>query len=257
MAEPTSRADEARAELERHIELESALNFRDVGGYVTADGRRVRWRRLFRAGGLSQLSAADLLVLRGLGISTVLDLRSTAEWQEGRFPVHEIPVTFHHLPIVEEILDPARYSVPAGMMAARYQDYAKIGASNIAQAISIVADPETHPIVVHCLAGKDRTGVVIALVLSLLGVDDEAVAEDYALSNLAMARMRERAEAMRDPSQPPRPAELVEEVFSAKPTNITSLLAALRVSHGSIEEYVISAGVKPGAVETLRDSLLE
>src|ERR1035441_10246948 len=120
-------ADAPSAELERHIALENALNFRDVGGYGTADGRSVRWRRMFRAGGLSQLSPADLVVLRELGIATVLDLRSTAEWESGRFPVEAIPVAFHPLPLVEEILDPTRYEVPEGMLAARYQEIAQIG----------------------------------------------------------------------------------------------------------------------------------
>jgi protein-tyrosine phosphatase len=184
----TPSADAAGAEIERHIALENALNFRDVGGYRTADGHRVRWRRMFRAGGLSDLTPADLAVLRDLGIKTVLDLRSTAEWESGRFPVDDHPVTFHHLPLVEEILDPTRYSVPEGMLAARYQEIAQIGSSYIAQAISIVADADTHPIVVHCLAGKDRTGVVVALVLGLLGVSrvDHVLGPDGLVELLAV-----------------------------------------------------------------------
>jgi len=251
----TPSADAADAEIERHITLENALNFRDVGGYRTADGRHVRWRRMFRAGGLSNLSPADLAVLRELGIATVLDLRSTAEWESGRFPVDDHPVAFHHLPLVEEILDPTRYEVPEGMLAARYQEIAQIGSSYIAQAISIVADADTHPIVVHCLAGKDRTGVVVALVLALLGVPDEVVAEDYALSNLAMAALRERAEASGVPQR--RSPAVSNEVFSAKPSNIAALFAALRDAHGSLEDYVISSGVKPAAIESLRAALLE
>ncbi len=252
---PASELDGAAERPERHIALEQALNFRDVGGYVTADGRRVRWRRLFRAGGLSQLSPADLGVLRQLGITTVVDLRSTAEWEMGRFPVDALPVTFHHLPIVEEILDPTRYQLPAGMMAARYQDYARQGGPQVAKAISVVADPDSHPAVVHCLAGKDRTGVVVALVLALLGVDDETVAEDYALSSEAMNGLRERAMAI--PDRPLRSPELTNEVFSARPDNITGLLSALRHDHGTIEDYVVSVGVKPTAIESLRTALLE
>jgi protein tyrosine/serine phosphatase len=255
MVDPAPSADAPLGANQRHIPLENALNFRDIGGYPTADGRHVRWGRMFRAGGLSTLSGADLAVLRELGIVTVLDLRSTAEWESGRFPIDELPVALHHLPVVEEILDPTRYQMAEGMMAARYQEVAQIGASPIAQAISIVADAATHPIVVHCLAGKDRTGIVVALVLSLLGVDDDTVAEDYALSNLAMAALRTRAELDALPRL--RSAEVSDEVFSARPTNMTTLFESLRAKHGSIEAYVTSAGVKPAAIDSLRMGLLE
>jgi hypothetical protein len=252
---PEEAASAASEAPERSIPLEQGLNFRDVGGYPTADGRQVRWRRLFRAGGLSQLSPGDLDALRALGLATVVDLRSTTEWEMGRFPVEALPVAFHHLPIVEEILDPTRYELPEGMLAARYQDYARLGATPIARTISLVADPATHPVVVHCLAGKDRTGVVIAIVLSLLGVDDEMVATDYALSERAMGELRARAFERDD--TPIRTPELADEVFSARPTNITSLLAALRASHGTIEDYAVSIGVKPDAIESLRANLLD
>ena len=139
MVDPSPSAGATGASPERHITLENALNFRDVGGYPTADGRSVRWRRMFRAGGLSELSEADLVVLDELGIKTVLDLRSTAELESGKFPVDDMPVTHHHLPLVEQVLDPTKYSVPEGMLAARYQEISQIGATFIAQSISIIA----------------------------------------------------------------------------------------------------------------------
>jgi hypothetical protein len=179
--------------------------------------------------------------------------------ESGKFPVDDMPVTHHHLPLVEQILDPTKYSVPEGMLAARYQEIAQIGAPFIAQSISIIADPDTHPIVVHCLAGKDRTGIVVALVLSLLGVDDDTVAEDYSLSNLAMSRLRARAEAEPGPTmrRVQRSEDVTAEVFSAKPSNIISLFAALRSAHGSIEDYVVTSGLKREAIEPLRAGLLE
>jgi protein-tyrosine phosphatase len=254
MVEDTSLSADAPP-YERHIALEDGLNFRDLGGYETADGRRVHWRRFFRAGGLSQLTEADREVLRALGIATVVDLRSTAEWEAGRFPVEHLPVRFHHLPLIEEILDPTRYEVVQGMLIARYREIADIGAANIARAVEIVADPASHPVVVHCLAGKDRTGVLVAVILSLLGVPDETVVADYALSQAAMAELRARARAAGRLDES-RPSEMIEEVFSAAPRTMEGLLAALRQDYGSVEGYARAAGVSAGTIDQLRRALL-
>jgi protein-tyrosine phosphatase len=254
MVEPSPRRA-APGDPERLIPLEQVRNFRDVGGYPTAGGRRVRWRRLFRSGSLSQPSPADLETLRVLGIATVVDLRSTAEWDLGRFPVAELPVQLHHLPIVEDIIDPTRLGLPEGMLVDRYRQYARQGAGPIARTISILADPVHHPVVVHCLAGKDRTGVLIAIVLGLLGVDDATVAEDYALSEAAMAELRAEAEA--NPRIPTMSRAAADEVFSARPAAIAGLLADLRREHGSLEGYARWIGTTPDVLEDLRAALTE
>ena len=95
----------AEAEAERRIALEGAVNFRDLGGYATGDGRRTRWRTLFRADGLGDLTAADLEVLRDLGIRTVVDLRSGDELERGRLDVDAHPVAFHHFLFIETLPD--------------------------------------------------------------------------------------------------------------------------------------------------------
>ena len=87
--------------VERLIALEGAVNFRDLGGYSTADGQRTRWRVLFRADGLGELTGPDLEVLRQLGIRTVVDLRSGSEVERGRFDVDAHPVDFHHFPFID------------------------------------------------------------------------------------------------------------------------------------------------------------
>ncbi len=250
-----SQLQTARRDPDRLVPLEQVLNFRDVGGYPTAQGRRVRWRRLFRSGTLAQPSPADLETLRALGIATVLDLRSTAEWDRGRCPAAELGARVHHVPIVEEILDPTRLGLPEGMLADRYRDYARDGAEPIARAISILADPAAYPVVVHCLAGKDRTGVVIAIVLGLLGVDDATIARDYELSQAAMGPLRARAEA--DPQSSQLPPPLADEVFSARPAAITGLLAELRREHGSLDGYARAIGLTPDVVASLRAALTE
>ncbi|HXQ19522.1 MAG TPA: tyrosine-protein phosphatase [Acidimicrobiales bacterium] len=255
----TQRDDELSAPTgtapDRWITLEGALNFRDFGGYQTSDGRHVRWRTLFRADGLSRLTEADCAVLRSLGMATVLDLRSTTELEIGRFPVEAVPVSFHHLPIVEETMDPRKYRLAEGKLGERYEELARFGAPQIATALSIMADPASHPLVLHCTAGKDRTGVLAAVTLSLLGVADETIIEDYTLSSAAIEALRERWRA----ANPERGRELDEhpEVYSVAPTNISWLFGRLRAEHGSIEGYAEAAGVSPDLVDRLRATLLE
>lgn len=243
------------ATLDRHIPLEGAVNFRDLGGYPAAGGRRIRWRTLFRADGLSRLTATDRSVIRGLGIATVVDLRTTSEVERGRFPVEEIPVGFHHLPLLDEVPDPQDFEIAPGMLGAQYLEIARDAATQIAQILSIVAERASHPVIVHCAAGKDRTGVLVAVLMALLGVDDGVIVDDYMLSADAMTALRRRLV-----ERYPEGREVIEradELFSAAPDNIANLLASLREQYGSVEAYAASAGAGPGVVSRLRDALLE
>lgn len=241
--------------LERHITLEGAVNFRDLGGYPAAGGHTIRWRTLFRADGLSRLTATDRSVIRQLGIATVVDLRTTSEVERGRFPVEEIPVGFHHLPLLDEVPDPQNFEIAPGMLGTQYLEIARNAAAQIAQILSIIAERASHPVIVHCTAGKDRTGVLVAVLMALLGVDDEVIVDDYMLSAEAMTALRqqliERYPEGRDV------IERANELFSATPGNIANLLASLRQQYGTVEAYAASAGAGPDVVSGLRDALLE
>lgn len=241
--------------LDRHIPLEGAVNFRDLGGYEAAGGRRIRWRTLFRADGLSRLTHADRAVIRQLGIATVVDLRTTSEVRGGRFPVEEIPVGFHHLPLLDEVPHPDHFELAPGMLAAQYREIARDAAPQIVQVLAIVAERRAHPVIVHCTAGKDRTGVLVAVLLGLLGVDDETIVHDYALSAGAMGALRrkliERYPEGKDV------IERADEIFSAAPGNIADLLEGLRAQYGSVEAYAAAAGAGPEVVAGLREALLE
>jgi len=249
--------DEQRPDqpFERHIALRGAVNFRDLGGYETTDGRRTRWRTLFRADGLSSLEEADLDVIRRLGISTVIDLRTSAEVERGRFPVEAVPVGFHHLPLLDEVPDPDSFEVTPGMLATQYRDITTDAGAEIARALSIVATRQAHPVVVHCAAGKDRTGVLVAVLLGLVGVPPHTIVADYALSAQAMAALRRKLI-----ERYPEGEEVIsraDELFSAAPGNITSLLTHLDTSYGSIPAYGESIGIGLDIVAQLKAILLE
>jgi protein-tyrosine phosphatase len=239
----------------RVIPLEGAVNFRDLGGYVADGGMRTRWRVLFRADGLGDLSAADFDVMRGLGIRTVIDLRSGEELERGRFDVAAHPVTFHHYPIIEKLPDPDEFDRRPGLLGSQYQEMLRDAGNSFRSVLEILSLPDALPAVFHCTAGKDRTGVLSALVLSLLGVDEATVVADYALSGEAMTRLR--AKLLVKYPEGRETIEGISEVFSAAPEQMEQLLDFLRAEYGSVAAYVSGLGTPPSVVEGLRAALLE
>lgn len=241
--------------LERLIALEGAVNFRDLGGYATVDGQRTRWRTLFRADGLGELTEPDLVVMRQLGIRTVVDLRSGYEVEMSRFNVEAHPVAFHHFPFIDALPDVEEFERKPGLLGTQYTEMLDDAVPQIVGALEVLAGPEARPAVFHCTAGKDRTGLLAALVLSLLGVPEETVVADYALSGEAMARLREKL-ILKYPDGKDVIADS-NEVFSADPANMTALFAYVAKKYGSVAGYASEVGVPEAVVSRLRQSLLE
>jgi len=241
--------------MERVIALDGAVNFRDLGGYATLDGRRTRWRVLFRADGLGELSVTDFSILRELGIRTVVDLRSGHEVDQDRFDVEAHPVDFHHFPFIDQLPNAEQWYRRPGLLGAQYKEMLDDAAPQIIGALEVLAAPDAHPAVFHCTAGKDRTGLLSALVLSLLGVPEETVVADYALSGEAMERLRAKL-ILKYPDGKDVIAD-IDEVFSAHPANMVELFAYLRERYGSVAEYAVTVGVPDAVVARLREELLE
>ena len=239
----------------RHIEHERVFNLRDLGGYPTTDGRNTKWATLFRGDGLHRLDAADCTTL---GLKTVLDLRTDHEVTErGRLEVDG--VDWHHLPVIRTTWEAdwwTEASTPERFLADRYLSMLDEGAPALADALRTLARPERLPAAFHCAAGKDRTGVLAALVLALLGVDDDTIAGDYGLSRLGMDRLVEWIRA----TYPDRLDTMADQpaVFLDAPDAAMHLfLEELRAAHGSVEGYVGSIGVGHDVVVALQANLLE
>ncbi len=241
--------------VERMIALEGAVNFRDLGGYAASAGTRTRWRALFRADGLGELTEADLSVLDTLGIRTVIDLRSGTELERGRFDVDAHPVAFHHFPFIDELPDAQEFDRRPGLLGSQYLEMVRDAGGQILASLEVLATPDALPAVFHCTAGKDRTGVLSAIVLSLLGVDEPTVVADYALSGAAMQRLR--AKLLVKYPEGRETIENIDEVFSADPAQMELLLDHVRDQYGSVSAYVDGLGAGPGLVEDLRRALLE
>lgn len=244
---------------ERLIELESSWNFRDLGGYVGAGGRPVRWRTLFRSDGLYRLTDADLAQLVGLGLRTVIDLRTPKELEErGRIPWPDDDLAFHHLPLMDVLPPQDTYGQnwvdPAGV-AEQYAGILAAGSKAVASAIDVLCDPASYPLVYHCMVGKDRTGILSAVVLAALGVGHADIAADYALSEDAMLRMMAWVAA----NQPELAKSLeasTAAIVAAAPETMERFLGDLDERYGGAEGYLRSLG-RPDAAVRLRELLLE
>jgi protein tyrosine/serine phosphatase len=240
--------------VDRTLPFTTAFNFRDVGGYLGHEGRMVRWRRLFRSDSLHRLDRGDTEAFAALGVRTVIDLRRPHEvTRDGRVPEY-VGLGYRHIHPEHQDWDEIPYEEKLGVaryLANRYYDLAEQGVAGISRAVGVIADEAASPLVVHCVAGKDRTGVVCALTLSVLGVSDEDVATDYALSTEASARFTEFLLTRKVRiDNVPRP------YFSSPAEAMLIFLKELRERHGSAEGYLLAAGLKPEQLESLRVHLL-
>lgn len=245
----------------RGIDVEGAFNVRDLGGLRSATGGAVRRGLLYRSGDLGRLTPAGAAQLRALGVVTVIDLRTSAELERrGVHPFEGHGIAHRHEPLLQssaaepETASPAE--LPPDALAGLSRHIATAGSAGVGRVLTALAREDTLPAVVHCVAGKDRTGVVVALVLALLGVPDDEIVADYILSEAALTALRANAHghhaelaAWMDRVPPP--------LLRARPEAMHDFLAWMRTEHGSPEGYAGTAGVTGADVEALRTRLLD
>jgi protein-tyrosine phosphatase len=249
---------------ERLVPLEGTLNFRDLGGYRTGDGRRVRWGRVFRSDGLGSLTAADHAVLERLGVRTVCDLRADTEHEA--HPSH-LPGTAERVSCAVAPARPGQRTLDERIIAG---ELASLSVDDVVDLYLLMLDEYApsfgrtleliaradEPIVFHCAAGKDRTGIVAALLLALLGVPDDEIFDDYMLTK--RYRSERRVDELR--------AWLAEHRLELEPftalyipqrDTIARTLEALRREHGTVDDFLVGpARARPDVPERLRQRLL-
>lgn len=233
---------------ERRVKLDGAVNFRDLGGYAAADGRRIKWGRVFRADGLSGLSDADLLRLRQMGIGRVVDFRTGPE--AGNAP-DRLPgdngIAYIHLPVTH-----GKYDFSEAVKRFRKgdtdwltADYMVDGYINNLESfhrtweavIFELIDAEKGPLVFHCTGGKDRTGTCAALILLAVGVPGETVIDDHQLSNIYIARLLpDLYQMMRDNGIDP---DRVFPYLTAPRDCIEAVIDHISSHYGSAREYFL------------------
>jgi protein-tyrosine phosphatase len=244
---------------DRHLSFEGAFNFRDLGGYTTTDGRTVKWRTLFRADAVHRLPDAELDQLADIGLRTVIDLRTDAEVEEGHLHDPSRGITHVHLDVLGQVWKPRDLDEDADaseVLGDLYVQMLDIGAPALSGAFRSLADTSNLPAVFHCAAGKDRTGVLAAMVLSTIGVADHVIVADYAISGKNMSELierlkRDRPEALTAMNDQP------SAYLAAPPEAMARLLDHVNSEFGSMTGYVRSIGIETEVMETLAESLLQ
>lgn len=252
---------------ERRVPLEGAVNFRDLGGYETSDGQRVKWGQVFRSDGLSRLTTRDRDVLKGIGIRVVYDFRTPSEVD---MAPDQLPdgtgIEYLHLPVVHGEFDSVRAfeRIKEGDITWLSKDFMVKGyIRNVEEfggtwgnVLKGLIKPESRPLVFHCTGGKDRAGVCAAIILLALGVPEDTVVYDHGLSNVYIAELLESVyERIRKVGIDP---EKVSPYFTAPRDCILTLLDHIREVYGSISSYLrTKAGISDEEVALFRQGLLE
>lgn len=243
----------------RRLRWDGCFNVRDIGGYPTADGSVTRRGALLRGDDLCRLTPAGCAALRDYGVRTIIDLRQPAQVAATPHPfgpdgVHAGAVRYHNLLLRdprELPLETATGGRPTFLDI--YRLVVDRSAPRVAAVVRAVAEAPAGGVLVHCQVGKDRTGLVVALLLALAGVPDATIAADYARSEVYLRplyRARARAEGHDQARRLPP-----DENRRSRPETMFGLLAHLRTAHGGARAYLLAAGLAPADLDRARDRL--
>lgn len=252
---------------ERVLPLQGAVNFRDIGGYRTEDGQHTRWGQVFRTGSLSGLTTSDWDYLQSIDVKIVCDLRSNEELAAEPEHLPSDAIQYIHLPLFTEENSFQRLRTlvfqPGRIASMLPETYTKVMIDQNPQVfrgvLSRLADPDNLPAIYHCTAGKDRTGVTTALLLSVLGVPDDTIIADYTLSNRDYAYFFSYASrALKPVAWLGLNAEMLHPLLVADAQTIITTLTHVRTTYGTVENYLISrAGLTHDQLTNLRTHLLQ
>jgi protein tyrosine/serine phosphatase len=243
-------------DFQRQLRFDGCYNFRDLGRYATADGRWTRAEMLYRADGPHALTEADERRLADLGLTTLIDLRTTEEVERGCYSNHVRDVVRHHLPMLDVVPDADDIAgwVDQETVARRYREMLDNAADKVARILTILSDERAYPVLFHCSAGKDRTGIVSAILLGLVNVPDETIVADYALSEASMRHLVAYYQSTY-PDAREQLDRLAPAMIAASPETMRHFLRGLRDDYGTFDAYAerIGAGAAPPRI---RDAVL-
>jgi protein tyrosine/serine phosphatase len=232
-----------------HLTWPNCLNVRDVGGLPTSDGRQIAAGALIRSDNLSRLTDAGVTALREASVSRIIDVRTPPECDGDPSPFATDPL-YRNMPLynADDPYDPTL------SLEQNYMAMLDLHPELLAAAVGAIADAPTGAVVVHCHAGKDRSGNVVALALSIAGVPAQSVAADYAFLD---DRMRDHfAEQLALINDPNERSQLAES-FTARPETMLAVLQHLEDQYGGAEAYLRQGGLGDNQLSALRARLVE
>ncbi len=245
-----SRAEELR--------IDGLVNVRDLGGLRAADGRVVRSRQVIRSDNpkaLTDQGQQDLSEV--VAPALVLDLRIQVEVHREGYAILHDPVRILNLPMLPQS-GVNQEQIDAGAADNLVEDYLRqieANAPSITEALRLIADPANRPVVVHCTAGKDRTGIVVAMLLGILGVPDETIVDDYHATTPNMAPILERIRAAQV-FQDNGLAQAPDWIFESEPETMRGFLVALHERYGDAEGWARAKGLSDDEIARLRSTML-
>jgi len=244
---------------ERHYPFEGCFNFRDIGGYPNQEGKQVRSGLYFRAGRQDRMSESDLKKLKELNVATQIDLRRPDEVQEqGRGPLEAMGAKYENIAVIPEggTDQLSRLVGDTGISGKRYLGYLEFGPESWLRMFEIFSNEAQLPVVLHCTAGKDRTGVSTAFLLSVLGVSREWIEADYILTNIDTSRQADFIE--KSVGYPPGVNREGMIMAAGVPEDaMKDFLDGVEARWGSAIGYLQEIGVTQAQMDSVRLNFLE
>lgn len=241
----------------RHLPLEGTYNVRDCGGYRTREGRMVKWGVFFRADGLHRLTQEGQAALLSQGVQTIIDLRRTEELETAPNVFADSGhVQYHHVSL---LADEAFQAEPEQDLESLVEIYRKIldeRQGQVYKTLATLADTEGLPGLVHCTAGKDRTGIITALILALAGVPYETIIDDYALTSTYLGDGF-MEDIKKSALQRGFTWEQYQPLVTCPPQNMSQTLNHIDTTYGGVSPYLRDIGLSQAQLTHLRDMLLD
>jgi protein-tyrosine phosphatase len=233
-------------------------NLRDTGGYATPGGH-TRWGKLFRSDALHALTDDSRFRLNELGIEHVVDLRDDSELLAAPSRLDGLGVTVVHSPIYPQSPSVSSIGLVGEVtLASLYRVMISEYGDNLARAVGVIARSGADPVLVHCTAGKDRTGLVVALALLAVGVDKGDVIADYAATEQNLAGEWTATMLARIVAGGVAPTPVIEHLISASPPElIIASIEQIETEFGSAAGYLTAHGFTPADLDALRDALVD